>query len=159
VGDGQRARAGGRRRENLRPERERQVPRLCLSVPATAGASSPRTSLIPNQMRLPSRTGKKLFTKIADVLQDWPTQAPVKVMFQDEARFGRISDVRYCWAPFPVRSLCRAMLTTDITEKSRNCLSRASREPAYKAPCAFPNNPSGFPPEFSGIFRPKAFGN
>jgi hypothetical protein len=37
-------------------------------------------------MRLPSRTGKKLFTKIADVLQDWLTQAPVKLMFQDEAR-------------------------------------------------------------------------
>jgi hypothetical protein len=37
-------------------------------------------------MRLPSRTGKKLFTKIADVLQHWLTQTPVKVMFQDEAR-------------------------------------------------------------------------
>jgi hypothetical protein len=55
-------------------------------MPATAGASSPRTSLIPNQMRLPSRTGKKLSTKIAYVLQDWLTQAPVKLMFQDEAR-------------------------------------------------------------------------
>ena len=32
-------------------------------------------------------------------------------MFQDEARFGRINDVRRCWAPLPVRPLCRAMLT------------------------------------------------
>jgi len=36
-------------------------------------------------------------------------------MFQDEARFGRISDVRRCWAPFPVRPLCRAMLSHEYT--------------------------------------------
>ena len=36
-------------------------------------------------------------------------------MFQDEARFGRISDVRRCWAPFPVRPLCRGMLTHEYT--------------------------------------------
>jgi hypothetical protein len=32
-------------------------------------------------------------------------------MFQDEARFGRINDVRRCWAPKPLRPLCQAMLT------------------------------------------------
>lgn len=36
-------------------------------------------------------------------------------MFQDEARFGRISDVRRCWAPKPVRPLCQAMLTYEYT--------------------------------------------
>ena len=36
-------------------------------------------------------------------------------MFQDEARFGRINDVRRCWAPRPVRSLCQAMLTHEYT--------------------------------------------
>ena len=36
-------------------------------------------------------------------------------MFQDEARFGRINDVRRCWAPKPVRPLCRAMLTHEYT--------------------------------------------
>lgn len=36
-------------------------------------------------------------------------------MFQDEARFGRISDVRRCWAPRPVRPLCQAMLTHEYT--------------------------------------------
>ena len=41
--------------------------------------------------------------------------SPVKLMFQDEARFGRISDVRRCWAPFPVRPLCQAMLTHEYT--------------------------------------------
>lgn len=32
-------------------------------------------------------------------------------MFQDEARFGRISDCRYCWAKFPQRPTVKAMLT------------------------------------------------
>jgi transposase len=36
-------------------------------------------------------------------------------MFQDEARFGRISDVRRCWAPRPVRPLCQGMLTHEYT--------------------------------------------
>lgn len=28
---------------------------------------------------------------------------PLRVMFQDEARFGRMSDPRSCWAPSPIR--------------------------------------------------------
>lgn len=32
-------------------------------------------------------------------------------MFQDEARFGRISDCRYCWAKRPLRPMVKAMLT------------------------------------------------
>ncbi len=32
-------------------------------------------------------------------------------MFQDEARFGRISDCCYCWAKFPLRPTVKAMLT------------------------------------------------
>ena len=36
-------------------------------------------------------------------------------MFQDEARFGRISDIRHCWAPKPLRPLCQAMLTHQYT--------------------------------------------
>jgi hypothetical protein len=30
-------------------------------------------------------------------------ERPLKVMFQDEARFGRMSDPRSCWAPAPMR--------------------------------------------------------
>lgn len=30
-------------------------------------------------------------------------QLPVRLMFQDEARFGRMSDPRACWAPVPYR--------------------------------------------------------
>lgn len=36
-------------------------------------------------------------------------------MFQDEARFGRISNVRRCWAPKPLRPICQAMLTHEYT--------------------------------------------
>jgi hypothetical protein len=36
-------------------------------------------------------------------------------MFQDEARFGRISDTRRCWAKAPLRPLVKAMLTHEYT--------------------------------------------
>ncbi len=40
---------------------------------------------------------------------------PMRLMFQDEARFGRISDCRRAWAPRPVRPLVKAMLTCEYT--------------------------------------------
>ena len=58
---------------------------------------------------------KKLPQALAAVVKDWPGSGPLKLMFQDEARFGRISDVRRCWAPYPLRPLCRAMLTHEYT--------------------------------------------
>lgn len=36
-------------------------------------------------------------------------------MFQDEARFGRISDVRRCWSPELLRPICQAMLAHEYT--------------------------------------------
>ena len=39
----------------------------------------------------------------------------MRLMFQDEARFGRISDTRYCWARRPMRPLVKAMLTHQYT--------------------------------------------
>ena len=36
-------------------------------------------------------------------------------MFQDEARFGRISDTCYCWAKKPMRPMVQAMLTHQYT--------------------------------------------
>lgn len=36
-------------------------------------------------------------------------------MFQDEARFGRISDTRHCWCPKPFRPVCQAMVTQEYT--------------------------------------------
>lgn len=39
----------------------------------------------------------------------------MRLMFQDEARFGRISDCRRAWAPRPVRPPVKAMLTCEYT--------------------------------------------
>jgi len=36
-------------------------------------------------------------------------------MFQDEARFGQISDCRRCWCPRPVRPLVRKMFSRQYT--------------------------------------------
>jgi hypothetical protein len=58
---------------------------------------------------------KKLPERLAQMRALWPDQAPLRLMFQDEARFGRINDVRRCWAPRPVRPLCQAMLTHEAT--------------------------------------------
>ena len=58
---------------------------------------------------------KKLSQTLTDIRQGWAQGKPVKVMFQDEARFGRIADVRRCWAPKPMRPLCQGMLTHEYT--------------------------------------------
>ena len=41
----------------------------------------------------------------------FPEQRPIRVLFQDEARLGRISDSRRCWCKKPLRPLVKAMLT------------------------------------------------
>lgn len=36
---------------------------------------------------------------------------PIRLLFQDEARFGRMSDPRSCWAPAPIRPMvCLALI-------------------------------------------------
>lgn len=40
---------------------------------------------------------------IAAAVSDVPAGTPIRILFQDEARFGRISDTRRCWAPLPMR--------------------------------------------------------
>lgn len=57
---------------------------------------------------------KKLTQTLEEICQDWERDS-VRLMFQDEARFGRINDVRRCWAPKPIRPLCQAMLTHEYT--------------------------------------------
>lgn len=37
------------------------------------------------------------------------------MMFMDEARFGRISDTRYCWCPKPFRPVCYSMVSHEYT--------------------------------------------
>lgn len=40
---------------------------------------------------------------------------PLRVMFQDEARFGRLSDPRKCWAPAPLRPVVAVSLVREYT--------------------------------------------
>jgi hypothetical protein len=58
---------------------------------------------------------KKFPELIARIDREWPGEGPIRVMFQDEVRFGRISDTRRCWCPKPVRPLCYAMVTQEYT--------------------------------------------
>jgi len=39
---------------------------------------------------------------------------PVRLIFQDEARFGRMSDPRACWAPAPKRPVVRLALVREF---------------------------------------------
>jgi len=58
---------------------------------------------------------KKLPEFIEEIKNNWLGEKPILLMFQDEARFGRISDVRKCWCPKPYRPLCQAMMTHEYT--------------------------------------------
>ena len=58
---------------------------------------------------------KKFPEIISQIEQEWAEEGPIRVMFQDEARFGRISDTRRCWCPKPARPLCYSMVTQEYT--------------------------------------------
>ena len=53
--------------------------------------------------------------RIAKIDKAWPGEAPIRLMFMDEARFGRISDTRYCWCPKPFRPVCYSMVSQKYT--------------------------------------------
>jgi transposase len=52
---------------------------------------------------------------LAEEVAAFALSRPLRLMFQDEARFGRISDVRHCWDKKPHRPLVRAMVTQQYT--------------------------------------------
>lgn len=54
---------------------------------------------------------KKLPELIQETLARFAHRKPLRLMFQDEARFGRISDCCYCWCKKPLRPLVKAMLS------------------------------------------------
>jgi transposase len=58
---------------------------------------------------------KKLPERLAAEQAAFAVSRPLRLMFQDEARFGRISDVRHCWDKKPHRPMVRAMLTQQYT--------------------------------------------
>jgi hypothetical protein len=58
---------------------------------------------------------KKFPETIAHIDKSWPGEGPIRLMFMDEARFGRISDTRCCWCPRPFRAVCYAMVSQEYT--------------------------------------------
>jgi len=58
---------------------------------------------------------KKLPERLAEEVAAFAVARPLRLMFQDEARFGRISDVRHCWDKKPHRPMVRAMITQQYT--------------------------------------------
>jgi transposase len=58
---------------------------------------------------------KKLPDVIAEIGKAWPGEGPIRLMFMDEARFGRISDTRRCWCPKPIRPVYYAMVSQEYT--------------------------------------------
>jgi hypothetical protein len=43
-----------------------------------------------------AKAGKKLLSTLTETVALWNNVHPLRLMFQDEARFGCISDTRYC---------------------------------------------------------------
>jgi transposase len=58
---------------------------------------------------------KKLPDLISEIGKAWPGEGSIRLMFMDEARFGRISDTRRCWCPKPIRPVCYAMVSQEYT--------------------------------------------
>ena len=68
------------------------------------GEKSPHDRGIPRPIPNSRRILKKLPALIGQVRQEQAVKGKaVRIMFQDEARFGRISDNKRCWAPKGVR--------------------------------------------------------
>jgi hypothetical protein len=58
---------------------------------------------------------KKLLNGLAQIRVSFAKPQPLRLMFQHEARFGRISQCRRCWHKKPMRPVVKAMLTHGYT--------------------------------------------
>ncbi|KJR40659.1 transposase family protein [Candidatus Magnetoovum chiemensis] len=61
---------------------------------------------------------KKLPELINRINKDWKVSGAIRLMFQDEARFGRVSGIRYSWCPRPIRPMCQGMVTQEYVYAS-----------------------------------------
>ena len=78
-----------------------------------AGKSLLLTSVIPKQTCSLKTSEKKLQDTFTEINQAWQAEGQLRLMFQDEARFGRVSDTHRCGCPKPIRPLCQAMITQE----------------------------------------------
>src|SRR4030065_1840316 len=79
-----------------------------------AAARYNRTPSIPRAILRCRRGSKKLTEAVAAACLKNEDGYPVRLLFQDEARFGRISDSRACWAPAPQRPLVNLALVREF---------------------------------------------
>jgi len=62
------------------------------------------------------KIGKKLPKYVRELQKKWIKEKETfLLMFQDEARFGRISDHRRCWCPAPHRPTCPSLVSQENT--------------------------------------------
>ncbi len=118
LGDGSAPAREGRRRQNFTLEEETAVLKPFLERAGQGGI------LVVGQIKhdLEAALGHPMSLSSVYTLlhrHDWRKLAPDKR--PDEARFGRINDVRRCWAPKPMRPLCQAMLTHEYTYAYASC--------------------------------------
>ena len=64
-------------------------------------------------MRRPKASSKKLPEKIAEIVKS--ALKPIKLFFQDESRFGRISQTIGCWAPVGHRPVVPSQIVREYT--------------------------------------------
>jgi len=50
-----------------------------------------------------------------ELQRGWASGKPLRLMFQDEARFGLISESKRCWCPKPGRPVCPTTVTQEYT--------------------------------------------
>lgn len=58
---------------------------------------------------------KKLPEVLGQIRESWKRAGPLRLMFQDEARFGRIAESRRCWCPKPERPVCPSLVCREYT--------------------------------------------
>ncbi|SFM62082.1 hypothetical protein [Nitrosomonas communis] len=56
---------------------------------------------------------KKLRDTLIEIDRAWQAEGILRLMFQDEARFGRVSDTHRCRCSQPIRPLCQARITRE----------------------------------------------
>ena len=52
---------------------------------------------------------------MGELYRGWANGKPLRLMFQDEARFGLISESKRCWCPKPDRPVCLTTVTQEYT--------------------------------------------
>ena len=81
------------------------------------GVRSLRARSIRNEMEKKGRTSRFFFSKLISEakIEASKRNLPLRVMFQDEARFGRINTPRNCWAPKGVRPIVGKQIVREYT--------------------------------------------